>query len=170
MQPAVQPFRSAILHRSVLSDTWRILSVRAINALDAQHPEIRSYLSPIYQENFVAIRELLSDAINGGTPCQKPDGTIALPDLPQQRATMRRRLLENCLVSTGRKSFVAFARDVSAGGIGLNRVPHLSPGTRVTIELPSGRTLVARVSWYKDASAGVQFLKPLAHDDPLLAG
>jgi len=82
---------------------------------------------------------------------------------------MRRYILENCLVKTDRQTFSAYARDVSTGGLGLERVPKLPPGKRLTIKLPTGRLFTGRVRWYKNACAGIEFDTPLNLQDPLLS-
>lgn len=166
---AIGAARAGILHATVLKAAWRLAAERADETLHAQAPLIAGALPPIYTDNTHALRQLLAQVTAGHTPCLNTDGTIRLPDLPNQRANIRRALLENCLVKAGKRNFKAFARDVSQGGLGLDRVPHLIQGRHVTITLPTGRTITGQVRWYKNATAGIAFFKPLPPNDPLLS-
>ncbi len=161
--------KAGILHRTLLADSWQIGVKHALKALNAQASQTELNLPDIYQENANALLNLLSKIKTGGSPCLNPNGTIRLPDLPNQRRSARRYLLENCFVKTQKQTFTAFARDVSMGGMGIDRVPYLPIGKPVMIKLPTGRIFSGYVRWYKTTSAGIEFDTPLAPTDPLLS-
>ncbi|MEE9589053.1 MAG: PilZ domain-containing protein, partial [Hyphomicrobiaceae bacterium] len=82
----------------------------------------------------------------------------------------RRTLCQPCIVTHNRKTSEAFVRDVSSGGLGLERVSQLVPDSIVFVELPSGRRFAGVVAWCDGSTAGIRFAKPLLPNDPLLWG
>jgi hypothetical protein len=61
-----------------------------------------------------------------------------------------------------------FARDISAGGIGLERVASMLPGEQVLVTLENGRSFGGLVAWGTEDSAGIRFATQLSAVDPLL--
>ncbi len=161
--------RSAALHLLTLSTVWRRACQDALLAVRQLHADLRQ-LPTQYTSNSKLLNNVLQDAIMGGSPCLDAAGNIALPDLPQRRQSARRTVCQPCQLTYNRVTHKAFVRDVSPGGFGLERVPHLVPKTVVQIELPSGRRFTGVVAWCSGSSAGVRFTRPLLPNDPLLTG
>ncbi len=162
--------RASILHLLSLTNSWRKACRDAMTALQQQHHDVVRKLSAQYAQNFDVLTKLLSEAANGGSPCLDPEGQIRLPDLPQRRRSTRRTLCQPCIIRHNRKTSEAFVRNVSAGGLGLERVPQLVPDSIVLVELPSGRRFAGIVVWCDEAAAGIRFARPLLPNDPLLLG
>lgn len=91
-------------------------------------------------------------------PCLDERGLPYLPELPQRRRERTIPLLENCFVATQFETFSAYARETSAGGIGLERVNELDVGGVVRGHLPIGRVFEGDAAWARKGSAGVEFL------------
>ncbi|MGI9404586.1 MAG: PilZ domain-containing protein [Hyphomicrobium sp.] len=162
--------RAATLHRFSLTNSWRKACRDALSALQKLHHDVVRKLSAQYARNSNVLTKLLNETSNGGSPCLDVEGQIRLPDLPQRRRSARRTLCQPCIVTHNRKTSEAFVRDVSSGGLGLERVSQLVPDSIVFVELPSGRRLAGVVAWCDGSTAGIRFAKPLLPNDPLLWG
>lgn len=161
--------RAVTLHLLTLSTVWRRACQDALLAVRQFHAELQQ-LPAQYSSNSKLLNNLLQDVIMGGSPCLNAQGEIVLPDLPQRRQSARRTVCQPCQLTYNRITAQAFVRDVSPGGFGLERVPHLVPSTVVQIELPSGRRFTGVVAWCSGSSAGVRFTRALLPNDPLLVG
>jgi len=161
--------RAIALHLLGLSAAWRRSCQHALLAVRQLHTELQQ-LPAQYTSNSKLLNNLLQEVIMGGSPCLDAEGEIVLPDLPQRRQSARRTVCQPCQLTYNEISSQAFVRDVSPGGFGLERVPHLVPKTVVEIELPSGRRFTGVVAWCNGSSAGVRFSRPLLPNDPLLTG
>lgn len=161
--------RAATLHVLGLSTIWRRACQDALLAVRQFHADLQQ-LPAQYTSNSKLLNNLLQDVMMGGSPCVTPDGEISLPDLPQRRQSARRTVCQPCQLTYNHVTHQAFVRDVSPGGFGLERVPHLVPKTVVQIELPSGRRFTGVVAWCSGASAGIRFTRALLPNDPLLVG
>jgi hypothetical protein len=157
-------------HAKTLAATWRRLSQVALDAVDAMEPETRRRLTGLYSENTLILARLLRAAIDGKQPCLDARGEIFLPQLPQRRSARRFGLLQNCTIHYRGARFQAFARDVSAAGLGLDHAAGLMLKQVIEVELKDGRTLAGTVAWAKHGRAGIEFLTALAPNDPLIAG
>jgi len=162
--------RASTIHLFALTNSWRKACRDALSALQQLHRDVVCKLSARYARNSDVLMKLLTEAANGRTPCLDPEGQIHLPELPQRRRSARRTLCQPCIVKHNRKTSEAFVRDVSAGGLGLERVPQLVPDSIVFVELPSGRRFAGTVAWCDNAAAGIRLSKPLLPNDPLLLG
>lgn len=160
--------RAAVLHKLVLTDTWRQISHLAALAIKELDVTIAPDLPEIYVQNARVLQSLLSGAKNGWRPSTNECGDVVLPPLPQQRRWPRRALLQPCTVVLQDKSYAAFARDISAGGMGLDRLPSIARAEPLSIELQSGRKLKGLVAWSSGSAAGVRFLTQLSPSDPIL--
>jgi len=161
---------AATLHLFSLMSSWRKACRIVLTALQQLHHDVLRKLSAQYARNSNVLTKLLCEAANGGSPCLDPEGQIRMPDLPQRRRSARRTLCQPCTVTHNRKTSQAFVRDVSSGGLALERVPQLIPDSIVFVELPSGRRFGGVVVWCDRSAAGIQFSKPLLPNDPLLSG
>jgi hypothetical protein len=157
-------------HAAALAATWRRLSQAALDAVDAMEPETRWRLTGLYSENTLILARLLRAAIDGKQPCLDARGEIVLPRLPQRRSARRFALLQNCTIHYRGARFQAFARDVSATGLGLDNATGLMLKQVIEVELKDGRVLAGTVVWAKHGRAGIEFLTALAPNDPLIAG
>lgn len=160
--------RAAVLHKLVLADTWRQISHLAALAIKELDVAIAPDLPEIYVQNARVLQSLLAGARNGWRPPTNENGEIVLPPLPQQRRWPRRALLQPCTVIHRGTVHSAFARDISAGGMGLANLPATDRAEPLTIELQSGRVLKGLVAWSSGGSAGVRFHTQLSPSDPLL--
>ena len=161
---------ATILHRKPLMITWRGLSQTGIEAMQALKRAISGKIPSLYADACDKLIDTLQDVISGRAPCIDEKGEPNLPQLPQRRSTMRRSILENCVITLANLTYSCMANDISPGGLGLTRVPTLTVGKTIRVEMPTGRVLEGRVAWCRNSAAGIQFFKPLPPDDPLLAG
>jgi hypothetical protein len=155
---------------AALAATWRRLSQAALDAVDLMEPETRWRLTGLYSENTLILARLLRAAIDGKQPCLDARGEIVLPRLPQRRSARRFALLQNCTIHYRGARFQAFARDVSATGLGLDNATGLMLKQVIEVELKDGRVLAGTVVWARHGRAGIEFLTALAPNDPLIAG
>jgi hypothetical protein len=95
---------------------------------------------------------------------------VTLPTLPQQRRVPRFALRQDCTITHHGKTYKAFAKDVSAGGIGLTGAPAIPLKAEIDIQLRSGRRLSGCVVWCDGKKLGVQFAEDLQPGDPLICG
>lgn len=127
-------------------------------------------LPEIYKQNSNVLKGLLAGARTGWRPCVDAAGRIVLPPLPQQRRWPRKAVLQSCILHHKGAQIPAYVRDVSAGGLGLDRVPRLPRGDALRVVLECGRTFTGSVAWSSGVSAGLKFVAPLMPTDPLLFG
>jgi|GEM_PF-3233345 len=163
------PAHAANRGAKLLAAAWRGLARVAIEAVDALDRDMRWRLTGLFLENTAVLTRLLRAAAEGRQPCLNARGDIFLPTLPQRRSSRRFALLQNCTVRTRGGPVAAFARDVSANGMGLEHVAGLTIRQPVEVELRSGRRLSGRVVWIERGRAGIEFHEPLAPSDPLIA-
>lgn len=149
---------------------WSKVCQRALDAVTALDPSLRSGLPEYYSRNSTMLAKLLKGTIEGRQPCINEAGQPFLPDMPQRRRTARRSLLQQVMLRYRGKTAPVIAKDISTTGLGLERAPDLKSQELVQIELNGGRRLIGLVVWTKDGSAGVRLGKPLPPNDPLLIG
>ncbi len=160
--------RAIILDGHILSLSARGACHDALRVVRQLELETAGRLSDVYCEHARALSQLLLAAEAGATPCLDAAGQPFLPHLPQRRRSLRRGLSQHCRVNFRHVTYAAFAKDISHGGIGLQRVGFLTLYDVVTVELASGRRLDGRVVWSLGETAGVRFHHRLAEDDPIL--
>jgi PilZ domain-containing protein len=160
---------ASVIHGDVLMRQWRLICSELNDMLTEIMPDVANEIPPIYSENWRQLQPLLIEAKGGGTPCIS-NGQLFHPDLPQRRRSSRVGILQACEVKSDGKSFKAFARDISEGGIGLERCPALPVGTLINIKLALGRHLYGHVVWSRANMMGVALFKQLHPNDPLLFG
>jgi hypothetical protein len=161
--------RAASIHGRRLQIAYRRLACETRSILTRLDMAVGADIPELYLMNTRVLSSLLAGASNGFKPCLDPDGRLYVPDLPQKRRWPRRTVLESCTITFGAASFPAFVRDVSCGGLGLERVGGLRRGDGVSIEMASGRTFSGSIAWVSGDSAGVRFDIPLRATDPLVA-
>jgi hypothetical protein len=88
--------------------------------------------------------------------------------LPQRRRAARLLIHQPATIETASTRGRIVVRDVSQGGLGLERVRRIKEGETATIALPSGRTFHGTVLWRKGDRAGLRLSVPLLPNDPLL--
>lgn len=162
--------RVQVLHRLLLMDTWRRLTRMAVEAIDRLDLDLAGRLPSFYSETTCKLRDLLLAAEAGGSPCIDEDGHLFVPALPQRRRSSRRTLLQNCMLTCRGRMHRAFAQNISAGGLGLSRVPVLIRDEPLIVELRNGRRFTGSVVWSSDSFAGMRFTVPLSPRDPILQG
>ena len=148
---------------------WRRLAQECNDTVQDLEPEMRWRLNGAYTGNALTLGKFLKEAMSGKYACVNTLGEVALPILPQRRRTPRFMLLQPCKIVSANGTFLAFARDISKTGIGVNCERELPLRETVTIELRSGRKMSGIVVWCRDAKLGIQFDAPLAETDPLLS-
>ena len=156
-------------HRVALEKSWRVLAQLALNAVDALEPQARWRFTGLYSENALLLAKLLRAATRGWRPCIDPKGNIFLPVLPQRRRARRFPLMQACTVHCGGAAHAAFAKDISADGIGLKDAPALPLKRGIEVELKGGRRLSGTIVWVGGGKLGVQFGSTLPRNDPLLS-
>jgi PilZ domain len=161
--------RARIIHGRSLARHANAACHEALRTVRQLEIETPGRLDDLYCEHARALAKLLLEAERGGTPCLTPAGHPFLPPLPQRRRTSRRVLGQTCRLLLRNTILSAQVKDISEGGLGLQRVPFLGLDDRVMVELASGRQFVGTVAWCSGEAAGVRFLQPLLADDPILA-
>lgn len=164
------PERASILHQASLTAAWRSVSSKLVKLQAQMVPEISVGLNDLYSPNWDILQPLLVEVSKGKAPCINSDGQIVEPDLPQRRHNTRVSLLQACIVRYGNHSFPALARDISTGGIGIDRAHHLPIGQMISVELQHGRNLSGRVVWSGSGRLGIALESELDPRDPLLFG
>ena len=152
-----------------LSAVWRKLAEDCNVAVQDLEPETRWRLNGLYTANAFVLSKFLKEAAAGSFACVNQYGEVALPILPQRRKTPRYTLLQPCKITAHGSSSIAFARDVSKNGIGLNCELDLRLKDAVSVELRNGRKLNGIVVWHQKGRCGVRFDVSLADDDPLIS-
>jgi hypothetical protein len=161
---------AAVLHRTALGNSWRGVCKAAILAIDEIDDVLAPVLPKLSRQSSKVLIGLLADAKDGGRPCIDEHGRIHTPMLPQQRHAVRRTLFQDCGIRYRGLSAKVFVKDVSTGGLGLDRVPQLAPGEIVAVELRGGRRFTGVVAWSSGTEAGIKFATSLSPTDPLLMG
>lgn len=162
--------RAGTLHLPALTTAWRLAARHAGYAVTSISLDAERDLPASFADNAKTLNSVLERATAGEPVCCQRDGTIVLPQLAERRRAPRRSLLQTARVTSGAATFNAFARDISAGGIGLTRMPPMTPGSPITVELSCGRSFHCKVAWSEGIDTGVQFERPLLPTDPLIFG
>ncbi len=155
---------------SALAGQWTRLSEQLAGALKRLQPEISGRLPDYYASNSAALVKILTSAAGGASPCIDTAGDVVLPELTQRRRASRRSLLQQVMLRHRGKTTPVIAKDISATGLGLDRVPEVKLEELVQIEMTGGRRLMGMVVWIKGDTAGIRLGKPLPPNDPLLGG
>jgi hypothetical protein len=153
-----------------ITAVWRKLAEDCRDAVLALEPETRWRLNGAYTGNALVLGKFMKEAMAGSRSCVNNYGEVALPLLPQRRKTPRFMLLQPCKLTWQGSTSIAFARDISTNGIGLNCERDLRLKDPVIIELRSGRRMKGLVVWCSNGKLGVRFDNPLPDNDPLISG
>lgn len=162
--------RAVALHQYSLSQAWRNVCHAALDAVGAMNGTTADLLPELYHLNAGVLGRLLNAAARGESPCVAADGQPFLPVLPQRRQAGRKTVGQPALLSVSGTQAHVYVRDVSLGGLGLESVPVLRPGTSAVVELATGRRLTGEIVWYERSRAGLKFAKLLPPGDPLISG
>jgi PilZ domain len=99
----------------------------------------------------------------------------AQPPRPQANSNIRRLRLAArtkgkipAILAKDAEIYPAEIRNVSVGGAGLSCAHSLQTDDAITLHLPAGRTLTAKVVWARMGFCGVAFDEQLAKNDVLL--
>jgi len=170
LREAEQRFKLQDLKRGTqtCAKAWNGASVVALKAVNALEPETRWRLSGLFSENSLVLARLLRSAIKGESPCVDDMDCVTLPPLPQKRRLPRFALQQNCTIVHRGSTYPAFAKDVSAGGLGLTGAPAIPLKAEIEIVLRSGRRFSGQVVWCGEATLGMRFAVPLSPNDPLI--
>lgn len=160
--------RAMALHRYSLASTWRLVCHSAADAVQELALETEDRLPDLYNLSAGILQRLLDAAARGQSPCVNAEGRPYLPALPQRRRGSRRILNQPASITTAEYAGRLFVRDVSQGGLGLDRVRRVKDGDFATVTLTSGRVLTGTIVWRKGARAGLRLTTPLPHNDPML--
>jgi hypothetical protein len=161
--------RALVVHNRALARDAGSACHEALRTVRQLEIETPGRLDDLYCAHARSLANLLLSAERGAMPCLTPEGQPFLPPLPQRRRTLRRSLGQPGRLLLRQTILSAHVKDISEGGIGLQRVPFLSLDDRVMVELPSGRQFVGVVAWCLGEAAGVRFDRPLCANDPILA-
>lgn len=160
---------AALLHGAKLQAQWSGVARMTAETLGDIDREVRQQLDSRYSQSNTLLISLLRSAAGGGVPCLDDHGMPLQPNLPQRRRTPRIGLLQSCKIESATRTYDAFARDISRGGLGLQNLQQITVGEYVRVTLQHGRAFEGRIAWSDAKSAGLTFAKPLAANDPLLA-
>lgn len=161
---------AATIDPAAVAAQWSRLCEQIVTTLRALEAESTSRVPDYYLENSSTLVKMLMSVAGGAQPCIDAAGDVVLPDLPQRRRAARQSLLQQVTLRHRGKSSAVIAKDISATGLGLDRVPELKLQELVQIELTGGRRLIGMVVWIRGSSAGIRLGKPLPPNDPLLGG
>ena len=103
----------------------------------------------------------------GRLACKAKTSALA-PDALKQRAFERCDTRMRVLLHFRARYQSVIVRDVSPGGMKLEKAFGLMPGDIVTIELLSGRAFQGKVIWSVAPFCGLAFENTLEQQDPLL--
>jgi len=159
--------RAVALHYWALASVWRPVCHRASEALCELSRDTRHKLPEFYGLTAAVLCRLLDAAAGGEAPCIDLSGHPYLPPLPQRRLAARRMLGQSAMLSVGGRTYSAYVRDISQGGIGLEHIDNLSEGQIGTVELATGRRFTGSIVWTGPGRAGLRFAMPLSPNDPL---
>jgi hypothetical protein len=148
---------------------WRKLAEDCNTAVQGLEPETRWRLNGLYTGNALVLGKFIKEALFRSYACVNQFGELSIPLLPQRRKTPRYVLLQPCKITGQGSSSIAFARDISKNGIGLDHECHFKLKERVLIELRNGRKMKGTVVWSQKKKVAVQFDEPLSDSDPLIA-
>lgn len=162
--------RAAAVHQFSLASTWRLVCHSAADAIQELTIETEDRLPDLYGLSAGILHRLLSAAARGQSPCLSADGKAYLPALPQRRRGARCIIHQPATIKTAATSGRLFVRDVSQGGLGLERVRRIKEGDTATIVLSTGRSFHGTIVWRKGDRAGLRFSVPLSPSDPMLWG
>lgn len=162
--------RAAAIHQFSLASTWRLVCHSAADAVQELTIETEDRLPDLYGLSAGILHRLLSAAARGQSPCLSPEGKAYLPALPQRRRGARCIIHQPATIKTSTTSGRLFVRDVSQGGLGLERVRRIKEGDAATIVLSTGRSFQGTIVWRKGDRAGMRFSVPLSPSDPMLWG
>ncbi len=155
-------------HTGRMQQATRQMSQLAIAALGGLEVAASAVGSTHFARNGVLLRGLLYDVGEGRAPLVDRAGRMQVPELPQRRVPMRKRVSMPCVVECKGKEHRAVVTNISAGGAGLENVPGLTARSTVVVEIGE-RCMSGRIVWQSGKSAGIRFDRPLKEDDPLLA-
>lgn len=141
------------------------LSIAALHSLDAI---CAAAGSNHFARNSVLLRGLLHDVSEGRAPLVDRTGRLQVPDLPQRRPPVRKRLRLPGVVECKGKEIKAVVTDISAGGLAVDCSGPLAARSTIVVEIGE-RCMSGRVVWQSGNSAGIKLDKPLKENDPLLA-
>lgn len=160
---------TAILqHSARMGQASRQMSEMGLAALNAMEKITAAALTSYFMRNMVLLRGLLRDVSSGATPLVDRDGKIFLPELPQRRPPIRKQVNLPCILECKGKEHRVVVTNISAGGVGVEKVPNLSPRSIVVVEI-NERCFTGCVVWISGSNAGVKFDQVLKEEDPLLA-
>ncbi len=162
--------RAASLHIAGLVADWRHAAQAARDVIETLRTDADPSLPEEHLQSGQILIKTLDEIIAGKPHSCSSDGTIILPQLAERRRAPRHTLLQNARVFVGQKSFDAFARDISSGGLGLTRMPPFELGMVIDVELGCGRSFRGRIAWRRGKDAGLAFDQPLSPTDPLIFG
>ncbi len=103
-----------------------------------------------------------------GIPAPNANTSTLPSDARKQRSFERHDISMRALLHLRARYQSVLVRDVSPGGMKLEKAFGLMPGDIVTVELLSGRALQGKVMWSVAPFCGLAFEQPLHLQDPLL--
>jgi hypothetical protein len=152
-----------------ITAVWRKLAEDCRDAVLELEPETRWRLNGAYTGNALVLSKFLKEAATGSRTCVNQYGEVALPLLPQRRRLQRYMLLQSCKIFSQGTASIAFAREVSKNGLGVDCERDFSLRDAVVVVLRSGRKMPGLIVWCKDGKAGIRFDNQLSDDDPLIS-
>ncbi|MDX2205206.1 MAG: PilZ domain-containing protein [Hyphomicrobiaceae bacterium] len=141
------------------------LGIAALHALDSIGAAVGSNH---FVRNSVLLRGLLHDVQEGRSPLVDRTGRLQVPELPQRRPPLVKRVSLPCVIECKGKEHRGTVTNISAGGLGVDCAAPLAPRSVIVVEIGE-RCMSGRVVWQSGRNAGVRLDKALKDDDVLLA-
>jgi hypothetical protein len=149
----------------VLADIWRELCQSAIDILDkavARGVELDQQSTRLPR-----LRNILTRAAAGESPCIMADGTIEIPGIAERRQQPRYSVSWQAWLQAEGDWQPITLFDISRGGIGAEAAIGVTAGQTVNLVV-GDHNLQGKIAWASTGRFAVQFDGPLAHDDNLL--
>lgn len=158
----------AMIDRRVLAIAWTDVAKCALDTLDREECFIANACEGV-QGRCVQVRELLTEATLGGTPCLGDDGSIDLPAWTERR--LAKRIAHNIQVifmisGTFQRCSVLDASEYGLGVLGLTNV---SIGERVSLLMKPGHQIDGLIAWINGSRAGIELDEALPADSQILS-
>lgn len=93
--------------------------------------------------------------------------TLTEPKPERRRAERKTKVLRVGLLESAKGTQLCLIRDISSGGLRADLHYNLARGTKVSIELNTGRRLQGTIIWYRNEQAGMEFDEPVDVEDLL---
>jgi hypothetical protein len=169
---SIGEYRAIVIYLQTLKSTWQASCRNAKAALQSL-AKIAVDTDTRFSDklaNLHSVVQLVDEAGKGKWPCLDEAGRATFRGLPSPRLMARYSIGQECTVTVGGRASIAYARDISMAGMGIEKFSQAGANDPLIVELENGRVFSGRIAWISGTSAGIRFDKHLHQNDPLLGG